>query len=106
MDNFDKGMLLEDIYKKKLMSQMKLPMSNREALATDIMRIGTDDELGLYEKKPVYEEIRKIPIEDQIKMMMDRQETLPISLEPEQIEDPRSQQIRRMFPLYKGQKLG
>lgn len=76
MDNFDKGLILEDIYKKKLMSRLVGDPSTKEQLADRLMNLNSESELNLFEKKPVYEEIEQIPLDEQLRLMKKHLDTL------------------------------
>lgn len=102
--NVDKGILLEEIYRKKLMDKLIGDDSIKESLADRLM--GLDDpnrELGGLEKKPVYESLKGIPLNDQIKMMGDTLKNLPEK--KDDAMDSKLENIRRL-QMSKNQRLG
>lgn len=105
MDNIDKGLILENAYRQKLLKKLAGEADVKEQLADRIMGVSSNNELGPYTMKPAYEELNKIPLDDQLRMMQERFKSLPTSLPPETEEDPYTKSIRDTFPLYKGQRL-
>ncbi len=105
MDNIDKGLILENAYRQRLLKKLVGEADVKKQLADRIMGVSSNNELGPYTMKPVYEELRKIPLDDQLRLMQEQFKSLPTSLPPEQIEDPIQKSIKDTFPLYKGQRL-
>jgi hypothetical protein len=103
MNPIDKGVILEEIYRKKLMEKLVGDASVKEQLADRIM-YGTNNQSPLSEmaNKPVYEELRQIPLTEQLKLMGEQFKSLPKTNE----ETIKQRDIRNTFPLYKGQRLG
>jgi len=100
MNPVDKGLILEQLYREKLMNKLVGETQVKEDLADRIM-YGTDNQnsLDLMMNKPVYEELRQIPINEQLKMMNDNFNTLP------EKKDKTNENLRNAFPLYKGERL-
>lgn len=67
-NSVDQGIMLEEIYRNKLME--KLRGDHSKELADRIIGVG-ESELGGLEKRPVYQELEKIPMNDQLNMMRD-----------------------------------
>ena len=110
MDNLEKGIELETLYKKKLMESLMrngIPEENSENLSYDLVhRQGND--LGGRELVPAYENLLNddiIPIDDQRDIMIDRIKN-PEPMYPSREETEEQRSLRNMFPLYKGQGLG
>lgn len=100
MNPIDKGLLLEEIYRQKLMKKLIGESQVKEDLADRIM-FGTDNErpLDLRLNQPVYESLESIPLNEQLKMMNENFKTLP--KENEEINED----LRNTFPLYSGERL-
>lgn len=100
MNPIDKGLLLEEIYRQKLIKKLIGESQVKEDLADRIM-FGTDSEraLDLRLNQPVYESLEIIPLNDQLRMMNENFKTLP--KEKKEINED----LRNTFPLYKGERL-
>jgi hypothetical protein len=100
MNPVDKGLILEQLYREKLMNKLVGESQVKEDLADRIM-YGTDNQnsLDLMMNKPVYEELRQIPINEQLKMMNENFNTLP------EKKEKVNENLRNTFPLYKGERL-
>ena len=105
MDNIDKGLILENAYRQKLLKKLVGDANIKEQLADRIMGVSNGRELDAYSLKPVYEELRKIPLDEQMRLMQKQFQSLPQSLPPELEEDRETKTIKDTFPLYKGQRL-
>lgn len=98
----NQGIELEDLYRKKLMEKLKGDYAPE--LADRI--IGTGEmELGGLAKKPVYEELESIPMNDQLRMMGDHFNELPQQEDVDPELDKKLDTFRKLQML-KGQRLG
>lgn len=100
MSPIDKGLLLEQMYRDKLMKKLIGDAQVKEDLSDRIM-YGTDNQnsLDLMLNKPVYESLESIPMNDQLKMMNENFKTLPKK------KENYNEDLRNTFPLYKGERL-
>lgn len=101
-NNTEKGIMLEEFYKQDLYNKLVGEPQVKSQLVNRIV-YPSGRELGGYEKKPVYEELNKIPLNQQLKMMGEQFKTLP--KEKNEDEAKRLEMLMRLNML-KGQRLG
>lgn len=90
MDNIDKGILLEELYKRKMIEKlMSGGMNQSDAIqVADKMTGYENPDIGrAYLNKPMYESLDKIPMIDQLKMMKEHNSELKGSLPNKKKED-------------------
>jgi len=106
-ENVDEGLRLEDEYREQLSKKLKgVDEEDRKSLIDRIVgKEGSEDlrtkALGGLAKKPVLEELKKIPLNDQLKMMGEHFKTLKNTRE----ETKEEAKKRRLNTLLKGQRL-
>jgi hypothetical protein len=101
-ESVNKGILLEQLYKKRLMDSLQgiaVP-----GLTNRIIGVG-NNELGGLEKRPVYEELNKIPLNDQLRMMKQHFDSLPKEEEIDPYLKDKIEKIRKL-DIIKGQTVG
>ena len=93
--DIDDGVRLERQYRNKLFNTLSGDPKTRAELTNRITGTpGSNDEVEGYVKKPMYEELEKIPLNDQLRLMQDHFEEIKTS--PQSKLTPKEQYMQQL----------